>query len=318
MRNAIYGIVVAIAAAGYFGFTKFGGKFGFGKGGGGSGISAKLSGYIECMNRFSSRAFDSRSRYLSWADAEKGPAGARNAMGLYSLYDPKQCLEGIAGAKDIDPKNPELEAAGDAYGAALAKLVPLLDQANDYYEQKNFKDDKFAKGQELHPKLMAAWDEFSAADIKLRGQVSVLNRAERERSLAEREKTEGKNLMTLLDRASLEAQDLMDLGSVDDPSKIQVDAFTAQLDSYEKAVLAVDGYASSHANEQPTAFSFTLSALKDYLTASKELMRRARDKTPYSSSDKMNLGGSGEWMVNGSPGKMLKEYNDLVDAMNRL
>src|SRR5688500_12212107 len=98
MRNAVYGIVVAIAAAGYFGYTKYGNKLGLG-GGGGSGITAKLQGYIECTNRFSSRALDSRGRYLSWADPEKGPAGARNPMGLYTLYDPKQCLEAIAASK---------------------------------------------------------------------------------------------------------------------------------------------------------------------------------------------------------------------------
>ena len=29
-------------------------------------------------------------------------------------------------------------------------------------------------------------------------------------------------------------------------------------------------------------------------------------------------GGAGEWMVDGSPGKLLREYNELVDNSNRL
>ena len=317
MRNAAYGIVVAIAAAGYFGYTKFGGKLGLGGagGGGGSGVTAKLQAYIECTNRFSNRAMDSRSRYLSWADAEKGPAGSNNPMGLYTLYDPKQCLEGIAASKDIDPDMPDLEKAGDAYGVALGKLVPLLEEANDYYEQKNFKDDKFAKGTELHPKLMAAWDEFDKANDALQAQVRVLNRAEREKSLAERE-SKGKDLTTHLDRAMLEGETLMNF--MEDPDKIDVEKMGAQLGVYENAVNALGAYASSHSGEQPTAFSFMLDGTKKYLAAAKELHRRARDKVAYSSSDKMHLGGSSEWMVSGSPGKMLHEYNSMVDAYNRL
>jgi hypothetical protein len=283
--------------------------------GGGSALTAKLQSYIECQNRFSSRAHESQRRYLSWADAEKGPAGAKNPMGLYTLDEPKQCIDGIAQSKDMDPDMPELEKAGDAYAVALGKLVPILEEANDYYEQKNFQDDKFAKGQELHPKLMAAWEEFDKADSALDSQVKVLNRAEREKSLAEREKT-GADLGTHLDRAMLEGETLMSFNA--QPQEIDVEKFGAQLAVFEKAANALQTYASSHSNEQPPAFSFMLDGMKKYLTAAKELHRRARDKVAYSSSDKMHLGGSSERMVNGSPGKMLREYNSMVDAYNRL
>src|SRR5688572_23627216 len=101
MQRIITGLVVLLIGGGVFGYQKYGGKLGLG----GGGSPDKLGAYIECMNRFSSRAFDSQKRYLSWADAEKGPEGKRNVMGLYTLYEPKQCLDGIAAAEDVAPRN---------------------------------------------------------------------------------------------------------------------------------------------------------------------------------------------------------------------
>ena len=47
-------------------------------------------------------------------------------------------------------------------------------------------------------------------------------------------------------------------------------------------------------------------------------MRRIRDHVPYSSGDRMMLGNAmSGWMVEGSPPRLLRDYNRLVDAFNR-
>jgi hypothetical protein len=47
-------------------------------------------------------------------------------------------------------------------------------------------------------------------------------------------------------------------------------------------------------------------------------MRRIRDKVPYSSGDKMMLSNAGSgWMVESSPPRLLRDYNQLVEAYNR-
>jgi hypothetical protein len=47
-------------------------------------------------------------------------------------------------------------------------------------------------------------------------------------------------------------------------------------------------------------------------------MRRIRDKVPYSSGEKMILNtGSGGWMIEGSPARLTRDYNDLVGNYNR-
>jgi len=46
-------------------------------------------------------------------------------------------------------------------------------------------------------------------------------------------------------------------------------------------------------------------------------MRRIRDKTPYSQGDRMMLSGGGGWMVEGSPPRLLRDYNQLIESYNR-
>jgi len=61
-----------------------------------------------------------------------------------------------------------------------------------------------------------------------------------------------------------------------------------------------------------------MSNAKSYMVTAKQLMRRIRDKVPYSSGDKMMLSNAGSgWMVEGSPPRLLRDYNQLVESYNR-
>ena len=46
-------------------------------------------------------------------------------------------------------------------------------------------------------------------------------------------------------------------------------------------------------------------------------MRRIRDKVPYSQGDRMMLNSGGGWMVEGSPHRLLRDYNQLIEDYNR-
>ena len=54
-----------------------------------------------------------------------------------------------------------------------------------------------------------------------------------------------------------------------------------------------------------------------FLTSAKQLMRRIRDKTPYSQGDKMMINAGSGWMIEGSPERLLRDYNQLIEAYNR-
>ena len=70
---------------------------------------------------------------------------------------------------------------------AVVTLEPLLKEADDYYDQENYKDDRMAKGKALHPRLVAAWDAFAAADQTLRTGLDVLQDKRALERLADRQ-----------------------------------------------------------------------------------------------------------------------------------
>ena len=154
--------------------------------------AAKMNAYVGCINRLSERAYASRKRYFSWA-APSGPTGRERIIyGTYTIYDTSHCRNDVEKANAMEPHDAALEAAATAYVAAVSKLEPLLKEADDYYTAENYKDDRMAKGQALHPRLVAAWDAFAGTDQKLRDAVETINDRSALEKLAAIEQSEGR------------------------------------------------------------------------------------------------------------------------------
>ncbi|HRK17511.1 MAG TPA: YiiG family protein [Hyphomicrobiaceae bacterium] len=276
-------------------------------------LTKKINAYVGCINRLSARAFDSRQRYFSWAQ-KSGPTGKERIIyGLYTIYDTKDCAKSVEAANALEPRETDIEAAASTYVAAVTALEPLLKEADDYYTQQDYKDDKMAKGRALHPRLVAAWDAFGAADSALRARIDQIQEKRAIARIAEIERTEGKNARYHIEELMLRAKQVM---RVQGGAKPDVAAIAGVLGDYEAIVKATEAFVA--ANPDNKIGSSFLSSAKTFLTTSKQLMRRIRDKVPYSQGDKMMLAtGSGAWMVEGSPARQLRDYNSLVDAYNR-
>ena len=95
--------------------------------------------------------------------------------------------------------------------------------------------------------------------------------------------------------------------------KSDLATITPALNDYEATVKALDGLPA----EEAKLGSFFMGNAKSFLTSAKQLMRRIRDKVPYSTGDRMMLSGGGGWMVEGSPPRLLRDYNALIEAYNR-
>ena len=275
--------------------------------------AAKMNAYIGCINRLSERAYASRKRYFSWA-APGGPTGRERIIyGTYTIYDTSPCRNGVEKANAIEPHDAALEAAATAYVAAVSKLEPLLKEADDYYTAENYKDDKMAKGQSMHPRLVAAWDGFAGADQKLRDAVEVINDRSALEKLAAIEQSEGRKAHYYVEALMIRAKRVLraEEATAPDPATI-----TQALDDYEAAIKGAEQ--ASAAGGDAKIGSFFISNAKSYLVTGKQLMRRIRDHVPYSSGDKMMLSNAGSgWMVEGSPPRLIRDYNQLVDAYNR-
>src|SRR6185437_3310184 len=274
----------------------------------------KLNAYVGCINRLSARAYDSRSRYFSWA-AKSGPTGRERIIyGLYTIYDTSDCKKNVEKANALEPHDAALEAAASAYAEAVGKLEPLLKEADDYYSREDYKDDKMAKGKALHPRLVAAWDAFAGADQKLRGEVDAINDRRALEKLAEIEQSEGKKARYYVEALMIQAKRVL---RAQDTAKPDVAALTRAIADYEETVKGAEPFSGSGLARDKIGSIF-ISNAKSYLVTAKQLMRRIRDHVPYSAGDRMMLGNAmSGWMVEGSPPRLLRDYNQLVDAYNR-
>lgn len=272
----------------------------------------KINAYVGCINRLSERSYDSRNRYFSWAK-KTGPTGKERIIyGTYTIYDTSDCRKKVEAANALEPRDAELEGAASAYADAVSKLEPLLKEADDYYTQENYKDDRMAKGKALHPQLVAAWDAFASADKTLRAGVEAVNDKRAQARLAEIENKEGRKLRYHVEALMVHAKRVLRAADAEKPD---VAAITQALSDYEAAVKAMEE--ASGKDGDAKVGSIFISAAKSYLTSAKQLMRRIRDKTPYSSGDRMMLQAGSGWMVEGSPPRLLRDYNQLIGGYNR-
>lgn len=129
--------------------------------------------------------------------------------------------------------------------------------------------------------------------------------------LAEIEQQEGKKSRYYVQAVMIQAKRLL---RANEPDKPDLAAITAALNTYEETVKAAE---QLDADSGPKIGSMFISSAKTYLVSAKQLMRRLRDKTPYSQGDRMMLNAGSGWMVEGSPQRLMRDYNQLIEAFNR-
>ena len=287
-------------------------------------LSARLNAYIACTNGFSSGVYRVRDAYLGYfKDPAAGPARKQKRVYTSSFklrHTDRVCADPVAKAQAVPGSLPELDKAGDEYLAALLALEPLLAQAEDYYRQENYKDDRFALGRELHPQLMQAWAEFARADEALREISTRLNDERQDRELILLEGEQGRTFPFLSQTVMATAKKLIRIGSVPDYPELDLERFSGQLGTYEAAVKELEEYVAENADEVKKLgrVGGLVSSSKTYLIAAKELMRRKRDNEKYSRGDRATIRANNAQSVEGHPARVVDAYNKLIDAANRM
>jgi hypothetical protein len=275
-----------------------------------SSFTEKMNAYVGCINRLSERAYESRKRYFSWV-GKNGPTGRERIIyGTYTIYDTSDCRKNVDKANALEPRDTEVEAAASAYAAAVSALEPLLKEADDYYRQEDYKDDRMAKGRALHPRLTAAWDAFAGADKALRSNVEAINDKRAAERLAAIEQKEGRKARYHVEALMIQAKRVL---RSQDSEKPDMAAIGQALTEYEATVKALEGRPA----DDMKIGSFFMGNAKSFLTSAKQLMRRVRDRTPYSTGDRMMINAGSGWMIEGSPQRLLRDYNSLIEAYNR-
>ena len=272
-------------------------------------LAAKLDLYTtECFNDVSPDVLGSRYRYLDWVDAEEGPRRrGRNVYGLYEVSEPSDCAEAVQQASTMLPSRPELEAAAQAYLAAARRAHERVAEAYLYYERENYRDDDFARGNELHGPLMEAFATFAEAHAALEAQLdSAFDEVVGRRADALGRGANDEGMLVL--QSQLEARRVAQTSNVPwrETRSIDIDAYEPLVEGYEQMIDRVA--------ELGVADDDYVGGSRKLAQAAKELMRRVRDGRGWSTGNRVTLqaGRSSHWMVDGSPGKVVDAYNDLL------
>jgi tetratricopeptide (TPR) repeat protein len=286
-------------------------------------LGMKLDAYIGCINSASSNLRRSMDRYWDWVDPQQGLTGnEQQVYGLFAVPDQTACIEGIASAAEAEPRDADLEAAGSAYSDALQAALVVFGDAHKYYDQKDYEDDGFAKGKALHPQLIATFEAFATADKTLRDVVVVQNDALLARELDRIEKELGQKLrwhqakVMHVAKSTMEAMDAsIDHGEL----RLDLPKFETAFAAFETALEAQTAYSQANKAETDsvTLFSQWQKAAEAFQKASKEMMRRRRDGTKLTEAQMNDLARWPE-RVEGSPMKVIKTYDELVQNSNRL
>lgn len=276
-------------------------------------LAEKLQGYIECLNGASRDASRSKNNYLRQVDAEKGPSPKLSSV-YVSEITTEYCFKALDKSQPLKPDLPEIQKAATDYKAALEALAPLAKTLHQYYDRKDFKDDKFAKGQELHPKFMAALDTFEKANKTLDERVTVLNEQVGQRHLERLKNRPDRKLEYLIEKSVDDAKKLVKLVDVESIEKLDASTYGAALTAYETSYTEYDNYATANKAEADKVLTLSMfkSAAENYLKATKELMRRKRDNKDFAKET-----GHPEH-IEGHPAKVVSQFNQLVDRSNSL
>ncbi|MBI6550390.1 YiiG family protein [Xenorhabdus lircayensis] len=285
-------------------------------------ISVKMNAYVECYNSLDGSIHGSMSRYASWLnDWEKGPTGKESVV--YGLYSVRQdsvadCQERIKKVAAMTPALKPIDDIAVSYIDKSAKIVSEINPLKRYYEQEDYKDDAFAKGKEKHPQLIAAYNEFDPISEEYSEAIEKMN-DERQSLVLQQMEKEGDLTLDYYSLAIIfEAKKIRQMVDRDAFNAAQALAMVAKLQNKAASALPLIEELKKAGDLSYMRYKSLLRQTDEYAKAAKERIRRVRDKVPYTSGEKMNLGGIGEWMVDGSPSKLLKAYNRLIEEFNRL
>jgi hypothetical protein len=122
----------------------------------------------------------------------------------------------------------------------------------------------------------------------------------------------GRNERYYVEAMMIRAKRVLRFEDADKPDLAEI---TEAIADYETTLKGAEPFASAAGGAK--IGSIFMSNAKSFLATAKFLMRRMRDHVPYSTGDKMMLNAGSGWMVEGSPQRLLRDYDQMVEAYNR-
>lgn len=204
-------------------------------------VIGKSNGIVALLNA-SLRGKESIDRYASWCDLKRGPTGKERIIyGLYSVgSSAKGAIDGARKAATAVPAIPALDAATEQLATTFETLIPILNEAEAYYDRKDYLSDNMAGGKALHERLMPAATAFLAARATTEALQKQFKDLIDRQQLAIIEKAEGKSVRWHLQNTMMLASKTVDLMPRSPKRGTDLSAFDAALATYGDAVRDFD------------------------------------------------------------------------------
>jgi Protein of unknown function (DUF3829) len=222
-----------------------------------------------------------------------------------------ECAAGLDKAQALPPKDDPLDKVALSYAATLRALIPHLNAADLYYGQKDFADDKMAKGKTLDASLAPLFTALIQQSEVMRAVVGERNDTLRASQLAAVEKASGRNIeWQTLNVMIVARRTFMDLqASATRKALTKVTVAAAELplqtafDDAKTLAATVKLPAEGSRERKPVWFDVDASAAS-FLGSVKDLRRELEAGKP-------------EVVVGYAIDSVVRNYNSLVSAHNR-
>lgn len=261
---------------------------------------AKSNGVVGLLNA-SMRGKQSIDRYAQWADLKTGPTGKERIIyGVYSVgSSAKSAIDQARKSADAQPSIPALDDATRELASTFEALIPIVNEADAYYDRKDYLSDNMAGGKALHARLMPVAAKFLAARNLTEALQNQYKDLIDQQQLAAIEKTEGKSVRWHLRNTMMLASKTVDLMPRSPKKGPDLSAFDAALAAYGNAVRDFDTALRESGKSTPVD-----SYPRDILGK----LREQRDAIAKGRADSMSFSMNADGIIN--------SYNMMVTLSN--
>ena len=288
---------------------------------GGGALSApesKLQPFIRCVNRVDHSIARTVTVYRAFfRQVAADPGKDRYPAGFWQFriepYETdngfsRDCIAGLRRAVAQSPADPVLDPLGADYASTLESLIPLMNEADRYYQQKDYRDDHLARGRALDARLSPLLDRLAADSRRMRQAIDAEQDGFATRRLAAIEKAHGRdfawqqeNVMLQSSRALRRIEAAAGAGRLDEATMVAAEAPLQQACDDARAYGDAHRDAKTRLGNEPMWFQLQ-PAVEAYLASVKRLRRDVA------------AGRRSAWQGDGDA--VLASYNGLVDDYN--
>lgn len=282
-------------------------------------LVTKLDPYILCLNDADGPIQENVKIYReTYSDLaahptkmlfDQGFRGFRSADDT-NYQQARNCVAELRGNAKQTPSMPDADRAATEYASVLEALIPLMKEADHYYDQQNFSDDKLEEGLALNNKLQPLLARLYEISNQVRDAVGEQKEKQLDLWMTEIEKTDGKTfpwyVQDILRKARRSFNAIRDAEIRDVDSKKLADAEATMQQAYDAARAYGDANrdVKTQSGKQPMWFQFEPSA-QAYLIRLKSYCRTAEGKEGLTERDSEELSLSYNALVG--------KFNDLSD-----